>query len=110
MFVDDDKDELERKFYIRGPFQAYTYFTQIYLLKTQDEILDSEFYRMRYSSKDKLDGYTAAKFERRMYEADIVHSQTSRGFFIRTCGKDLTNILSFQFYSYKYPLVPQYQH
>lgn len=41
-------------------------------------------------------------------EAQITNSVASRGFFIRTCGYDLTNVLLFKFYAYKPGLVKTY--
>jgi len=49
-------------------------------------------------------------FERYMYEVQLKNMMFSRGFFIRACGIDLTNVLLFKFYAYKAGLLPEFEH
>ena len=43
-------------------------------------------------------------------EAQITNSMASRGFFIRTCGYDLTNVMMFKFYAYKPSFIKTYNY
>ena len=99
-------------FTLYEPIEAHILGERIYLIKNElDEPIN--YYNLKHyedPTSGSLKGSGEDKFQRVILEAKINNRVHSRGFFIRTCGLDLTNVLLFKFYAYKAAILPGIVH